>query len=427
MPRNIANRSHPTPNPDRPHASGPAEEKIGDATNSRRPSPGAHRPPAQESSPGDAADDEPPYDSCFDDLNMILSQSIQQPDPDPNLESSGPSVRLAGEEVAVLLTRERGKAPRTSEIFRAVVAASSPVERSDQPGSPDHRPGPSPIVDETAAEPDPEAEPPIADLVVLDRSPRVEALTSEETSEEEGSDFEASIPWGHVLLMSYASAITLALIWLLWTGRWSRVPTSEPPSPSQPVVGPSSRVAEPANAAPPIPAENRARIGQTIRLGDLEVTPMTVISAPVELVRSIEPDDRRLEADCLVLRLRVRNISRDHAFAPLGPELTRDRGLRPYDPYIEASEGSSIRLFPLAADSEWAIVGQGLGSIKPGDTLVTFVAAEPGSAHHVASELTWRVRFRTGVYRTDMLAVPFSRDEIRPAESTTRDIEVESP
>ena len=260
-------------------------------------------------------------------------------------------------------------------------------------------------------------------LGVVDRDQRITDLASEE--EDPLSD--PPLSWSQILLLSYASAITIALIWMLWSGRWSG--SSPPPSTGsdQSVAHSSDRVVEPTPAPPalPIPAENRARVGLTIRLGELEVTPLAVISTPVELVRSIEPDERRREDECLVLRLKLTNISKEHTFAPLAPNLVRERGLRPHEPYIATSEGPNIPLFPLAVDSEWAIVGQEFTTLQPGDTVETLVAAQPGSARRTSPEMTWRVRLRTGVYRTDMLGVPFSRDEVHPIDSLESDIEYE--
>jgi hypothetical protein len=419
MPRNIANKPHPTPNPDKTHVTGPGE-KPGDPAGARRPSPAAQRAPTHESTPEQPPVEEPTYDSCFDDLNLILSESIKQPDPDPNLESTGPSVRLMPHEEVPLLKQDRGKAPRTSEIFRSVVgAAADEAGPADRPAT--HRPEQAQPRPETATGRGPEFDEPMSDLVVVDRDQRIGELASEPEDELP----ETRVPWNQILLLSYSSAITLALTWMLWTGRWSRDLAPTDARDEQPALDSLPRVVEPtpAPAALPIPAENHARIGQTIRLGDLEVTPVAVISMPVELVRSIEPDNRRREEDCLVLRLKLRNASKDYAFAPLDAALTRDRGLRPSDPYIATPEGTAIRLFPLAADSEWAIVGQELRSLQPGEALETFVAAEPGSAQNVPEELSWRVRLRTGVYRTDMIAVPLSRGEIRPGEVVPRDSE----
>ena len=223
-----------------------------------------------------SADEEPTYDSCFDDLNVILSQSIQEPDPDPNLDSSsGSSTRIPRDEAAAHLPKDRGKTPRTSEIFRSVVAPAAgkpPLVGSgglETPGSPQSQPeaGPAP-------------EPTIPD-VVLDRDRQIQDLASEE----EDRLSEPHVSWSHVLLLSYSSAITLAMIWMFWTGRWSkarrhhrRPRTSRPPNPP-----PGPWKPPPSTPPPRIPAENLATLGKTIRLGDLEVTPLSVIAAPVEL------------------------------------------------------------------------------------------------------------------------------------------------
>ena len=51
----------------------------------------------------------------------------------------------------------------------------------------------------------------------------------------------------------------------------------------------------------------------------LEVTPLAIVDAPVDLVRSIEPaDSRREEAASLVLRLKLKNISRRPCFRSSG-------------------------------------------------------------------------------------------------------------
>jgi hypothetical protein len=230
---------------------------------------------------------------------------------------------------------------------------------------------------------------------------------------------EARISWGHVLLLSYSSAITLALVWILWTGRSSRLAASTPPDPAPDVARPPARSAELelSQPPPPIPLENVARLGSMIQIGTLEVTPLSVVAVRLELVRSIEPtSSRREEDESLVLRLKLKNTSKFRTFTPVDAYMVRDRGLRPYDPYIATSEGSSIRLFALAVDSEWTIRGQAFPVLYPGDSVEIIIAAEPGSGNRLADEMTWRVRLRTGVYRTDMIGVRFTRSQVRHVE-----------
>ena len=130
-------------------------------------------------------------------------------------------------------------------------------------------------------------------------------------------------------------------------------------------------------------------------------------------MHSIEPRKKRREEESLVLRLRLTNISKKYTITPLDQNLVRERGFRAHDPYIVTSDGATISLYPLAIDSEWSIKGQDFATLRPGDTEETFVAAETGAARNLAAEMTWRVRLRTGVYRTDMLGVRFTKDQVR--------------
>jgi hypothetical protein len=332
----------------------------------------------------------------------VLAQTMEQPDPDPMLESSAVDDKPA---------KGSGpkKAPRTSEVFRAVAISGDGGATPSGSGARPDSPGIS-------------AEVNVPGLEITDR--RSESSDSLPPSDGNG---DSRIPWGQIALLSYSSALTIGLIWMFWAGRVPR--GAEPaaaPSPAEktaldsalPSSGPES-----VPPAPPLPQENIAAIGKTVRLGDLEVTSMSIEAVPVELVRTIDPDRRRREDKCLVLRLRLTNRSNDQIFVPLDRTLVRERDFRPYDPYIAGSDGKTIRLFPLAIDSEWSIHGQKFPALHPGDSAETFVASEPGAADRLAEEMTWRVRLRTGVYRSDMLGVRFSRSDVRRGATATWDDE----
>ncbi len=404
MNRNIPDRPHPTPNPDKPHAP-PGSERGGLA-----PRPVPVPAPAEE-----LVDEEPTYDSCFDDLSVVLSQTIQQLDPDPNLEAAGtgsavpasaghPAAEVEVTAAAAAVGVPQGvRAPRTSEIFRSVIGPDASVV-SEGPG------------EESA--PALESEEAIPALADLDQTPSPAPGEAGDTPEP--GQGEAAVPWGHILSLSYSSVLTLALIWLLATGRLARPPAtapqpasvSEKPAAESP-LRPLDAQEDGSPAAPPLPPENLTTIGKSVQLGDLEVTPLGIEAGPVELVRTIDPADKsRRENGCLILRLRLTNRSKGSTFAPADLNSVRDRELRYFDPYIAISSGPAIRLFPLALASEWSIRGQEFPSVGPGETAETFIASEPGAVDRLADEMTWRVRLRTGVYRTDMLGVRFTRGQV---------------
>jgi hypothetical protein len=396
MSRQIPNKPHPTPDPEKSH--GAARTDRGSRARSIHGVPGPSEHLADQRS--DPESEEPSYDSCFDDLNMVLSQSMEQPDPDPNLESEGERPRQpdgADPESGWFLS-PRGKAPRTSEIFRAVVG---PPGGDPRPPTESSTPG---VQDKAAGEAA------MPDLGVVERR------TGSTDSHVAGDRYqEGHIPWGQIVLLSYASVLTLALIWLLGTGRVPRAAAPEPSAAEKSTAEPALLPAQPDpdTPPPPLPPENITTLGKSIRLGDLEVTPLSVEAKPVELVHTIRSKARRREADCLVLRLRLKNLSKDQTYPPVDRKLVREHDVKAYDPFIQTSDGESLRLFPLALDSEWSIFGQVFSPLEPGASMETSVAAEPGSANHLADEMTWRVRLRIGVYRVDMLGVKFTKAEVR--------------
>lgn len=415
MNRNILDRPHPTPNPDKPHA--PAGPERGGL--SPRPVSVPIPAPAEE-----MADEEPTYDSCFDDISVVLSQTIQQLDPDPNLEAAGTDAAVptaakppadgveATAAQAAVGVPQGARAPRTSEIFRSVIGSDAAVvsEGSSEDSAPAL-----------------ESEEAIPALAELDETPSPPAAESGDAPKPEpGPQGEAAVPWGHILSLSYSSVLTLALIWLLATGRLARPPAiaPEPPSVSEKPAAESPLRpldAQEDRSPPPLPPQNLTTIGRSVQLGDLEVTPLGIEAGPVELVRTIDPDKSRRENGCLILRLRLTNRSKESTFAPADLNSVRDRELRYFDPYIATSSGPAIRLFPLALASEWSIRGQEFPSLGPGETAETFIASEPGAADRLADEMTWRVRLRTGVYRTDMLGVRFTRDQVVRRQQAVED------
>ena len=166
---------------------------------------------------------------------------------------------------------------------------------------------------------------------------------------------------------------------------------------------------------PPIPPANVALVGQTIRIGDVEITPLSVSFAPAELERKIEPAEYRLEeVSSLVLRFKLTNLSSDHSLCPLARSLILDAASALDRSFVATGTGGRIELYPLAVESEWLIVGQEFRNLKPGESAETLVTSEPVSEDRLGDEMTWRIRLRTGPYRSDILAVQFRRSELNP-------------
>lgn len=229
-----------------------------------------------------------------------------------------------------------------------------------------------------------------------------------------------SLSWPVVLLASYASAVTIGLVWVLWTGR-------------------SLRGREPAPAEPPAfetrsvpgrrPDRNRvdlerpaltpgivAALGQPVRLGQLEITPLSVSSGRVTLRRTlVAADTQDGGGNALKLHLRIRNVSTDRTVEPLDEAYLREREPGSPDSFIDTGPGHArIDPFPLAVESEWSIVGQDLRALKPGGSVETVIVSAPDAVAAMTPAMTWRVRLQTDIEHTEVLDVRFRAGDVRP-------------
>jgi hypothetical protein len=219
--------------------------------------------------------------------------------------------------------------------------------------------------------------------------------------------------WPMVLLASYASAATLALVWWVVLPRLrGQAPTESPVASAPPSAtieeGPrraarSRRVEPPA----PVPPERTTTIGKPLKVGSLEVTPLGAARARVQLRRTglagrVEQKDGGRGA--MTLRLRLRNTSNDAVFAPLDESFLRDRDEGPSESFVELVNGERVYLYPIPVASEWSIVGQEFPDLRPGEAreaLVVTAADFPATA----SGMTWRLVLRTGLDETETIAV----------------------
>jgi hypothetical protein len=356
--------------------------------------------------------DEPNYDSCHDDLDNILSQPI--PEPDPALRSKGSTdaiARISRDADAVpSFLQEPGKQPRTSEIFKGLGPQTGGVTHSTAAAGA--------ALSSSLTAPKSSSETMFeGSLVETSES----CVTSEhgprnlEWASDDDHHSDSRLPWALLVLMSYSSAVTLALTWALWTGRSFRsaespsANTSQTEGESVPKVVNSS----PVGVLPPLAAENVASLGNVIRIGGVEVTPMGIEVSRLDLVRSIDSADwRREKLASLVLRLRLKNISKNDTFAPLELRFVREQASTLDRSMIATSPGQAINLFPLAVDSEWSIVGQEFTVLEPGESVETLIASEPGAVDRQTDLMTWHVRLRITPYRTDVLGVRFNKDDV---------------
>ncbi len=159
--------------------------------------------------------------------------------------------------------------------------------------------------------------------------------------------------WPMLVLGSYASAVTLALIWWVVIPRFRGASDLEGFAPGRPsaAVGTRrddrSRKVEPA---PPIATSHLTQVGRSLKVGSLEITPIDVARQDVRLRRtsiSGEAEERDGGTGALALRVRVRNLANDAVFAPLDPEFLRDGDAGVSASFVEVGPTDRVYLYPL--------------------------------------------------------------------------------
>ncbi len=224
--------------------------------------------------------------------------------------------------------------------------------------------------------------------------------------------------WLTLLLISYSSAVTLGLLWVLLGGR--RLREAEPRDvfpavDTRPDPGRRAGRSRKAEPPPPLIAEHVTTLGKPVRIGSVEATPLEIVSGPVGLEPAIgEGEPREGGTGALKLKLRLKNISNELIFAPLDEAFLRERDTGERDSFIETTRTGQIAMYPLAVSSEWSIVGQEFRELRPGESYETVVVSSSDLGDRLTDEMTWRIRLRTGIDETDTLGVRFGKSEIRP-------------
>lgn len=218
-----------------------------------------------------------------------------------------------------------------------------------------------------------------------------------------------ALSWPMVILGSYASAVTLALLWVLATGK--TLPRFQAQTSTREAEA-RSPVSIPAAATAPAPADRSAALGKTLVVGELELMPLTILHKTVRISRAIGLDGPTWEnPDCLVLTIRLKNMSKDRAVTPLAPPSAQaEPGAK--GSHIDIGSNRRLSMFDLNLEGEWVIDEQIFPTIAPGGTADIVLVSEPVPLERLVGPLTWWVALRTGGDEMDTVGVRFSRKDV---------------
>ena len=238
-------------------------------------------------------------------------------------------------------------------------------------------------------------------------------------------------------VVSYAILATMLIGWLLVRQQSQPHPLEMLPDLEGENVG-AHRVTIYDRVRPdtPLPHKLRTRLGQTIRVGDLEATPLRVEQRRIRYrLRSGGTDTAQEHS--LVLHLALRNASPDTVFTPMDRFFHRSWDERrlsgmPYT-FLEVGRrrfGGPIR-WPPGNHAEMLMEGQDQeGELGPGESITTVVCTDPAQrvVDHLrdySGPLLWRVQVRRGlvpvkdreISATAVIGVEFSKNEIESDKS----------
>jgi hypothetical protein len=214
---------------------------------------------------------------------------------------------------------------------------------------------------------------------------------------------------GFVLLASYASAMTIACLWLVWQARQRDTAAAADTLPVD------SRPDDRSGRLTVIPEARTTTLGKPLRIGDLTLTPLSATLGQVTL-EAAKPNgggERKQGAEgSILLTLSLQNRSTNSTFAPLDPAFLRTPDAGPPASFFETESGT-IDLYPLAESSEWRIVGQEVRALKPGETMRTLIAGEPTASRNLAGTLRLRLRIHPTADTTNVVHIDIDGDSLQ--------------
>lgn len=244
-------------------------------------------------------------------------------------------------------------------------------------------------------------------------------------------------------LISYSILATVAVIWLRFFQTTSNqphplemIPDVEGENPGVKKVKKRVMVDFHGRQELKLPSYLRMALGETMHIGDLEVTPTAVELRPIAFLMPGKEAELS-EKKSLVLHLHLKNVSKDLAFCPLDPYFVRawrevpgeSRAGMPFT-YLEVGRdrfyGGPITLAERDERRE-TIRGQNVEhELMPDEEMDSFICTDPQQPveavlRRATKPMLWRVQVRRGLVTTPnrgevpataVIGVEFTRDEV---------------
>jgi hypothetical protein len=267
-------------------------------------------------------------------------------------------------------------------------------------------------------------------------------LERPETAAPSGTPARGVSRLAFVVVLSYASAMTLACAFLLYQ-RNSNPGTLDLPDLVPPAQLKGKKIKRFLPEDKPVPAPNVLKLGESRQYGSVKVTPLRVTRGPVEFSFYKEGEDQTKDSEGPVLKLHLRfeNVSPDQEFMPLDSVMvfSKDRDRKTFESYNTENFVSQVSnrgtraqhayVLDVEPNGAWLVKDQNLDEeLAPGESLETFIPTTTENIEKLEGDLVWRFQFRKGYNRishrgvTTLIEVLFKSSEIvdeetRPAKT----------
>ncbi len=185
----------------------------------------------------------------------------------------------------------------------------------------------------------------------------------------------------------------------------------------------------------PLPRHLKTKMGQVIRVGELEVTPLALEKTKVGVLVSGFSKPEPCKDDSLILKLKLKNVSADQSFSPLDyyfnrkwKEKTRNNYPPPFTMVQLGSEnpeksffGGPAKWLPLALSggkssqsTRETVEGGNLNkSLDPGEDTTAFLCTDGDdeatqSIFNYKGPILWRIQVRRGLVEVGSKQIPAS-------------------
>lgn len=245
-----------------------------------------------------------------------------------------------------------------------------------------------------------------------------------------------------VLILSYASAITVMILYLVFGAKFGTAHQLESLPDVVPKETPAGKIrTDLVSQGASMPPGHTLMLGQSQRYGNLRVTPLKVVKEPIEFTHFEKPDLKKPPGETVLkLWVRLENVSPDQEFMPFGRDLLFNRHRTASDAGRERANnfvcplaakrkaGSAVLIYPHTFSDVWDLKDLNIDyMIPPGQTFETYIPTDPDGIEKLKGELVWRIHFRKGLNAksgrgvTTMVEVVFNSDQIETPSAVKPD------